>query len=220
MKNLSEKNLETLKMYRKMRRPNAKPHFDFKNLPNSARLTYKMINWRNYKTYVELFGEDESPFVMTEFKTEEAMQQYTLFMLESNRFSGKRGGCDWIIYLKDKTPIGVLHVYDLNMEFYDGVHPKPQFGYAIAEPFRKQGYAFEATTHLLSLIPKQFKRHEILANTHKNNEASISLLQKLGFEVYEGINDKVVQYFYKKLIDGKVPKVRWTENGIVEEFSP
>jgi RimJ/RimL family protein N-acetyltransferase len=217
MKKLSEENLKMLKMYRKMRRPNAKPHFDFKNLPNSKRLTYKMITWRNYKTYLDLFGKDESPFVMTEFKTEEAMQEYTLFMLESNRFSGKRAACDWLIYLKDKTPIGVLHVYDLNMEFYDGVHPKPQFGYAIAEPFRKQGYAFEATSHLLNWIPKQFKRYEILAHTHKNNEASIGLLQKLGFTPYLGISSKVEQYFYKKLIDGKVPKVYWNGSEIVEE---
>ena len=216
MKNLSEENLEILEMYRQMRRPKAKPHFDFKNLPDSENLSYKLLNWRNYKTYLKLFGKDDSPFVMDEFKTQKAMEQYTLFMLESNRFSGKRGACDWIIYLKNKTPIGVLHIYDLNLEFYDGVHPKPQFGYAIAEPFRKQGYAFEATTHLLNYIPTQFKRYEILANTHKNNAASISLLEKLGFQVYQGISNKVVQYFYKKLINGKISKVRWTENGIEE----
>ena len=218
MKSLSEKTLEDIKMYRQMRRPKAKPWFDFKNLPDSERLSYKLLNWRNFTTYLKLFEKDTSPFVMEDFKTRKAMEQYTLFMLESNRFSGKRGGCDWIIYLKNKTPIGVLHIYDLNLEIYNGVHPKPQFGYAIAEPFRKQGYAFEASTHLLNLIPNQFKRYEVLANTHKNNEASISLLQKLGFKVYKGINDKVVQYFYKKLIDDKIPKVRWTENGIIEEF--
>jgi RimJ/RimL family protein N-acetyltransferase len=218
MKNLSPKNLERIKMYRQMRRPNAKPWFDFQNLPDSERLSYKLLNWRNFKTYLSLFENDESPFVMDDFKSPKGMEQYTLFMLESNRFSGKRGACDWIIYLKDKTPIGVLHLYELNFEIYDGKHPKPQFGYAISEPFRKQGYAFEATSHLLKLIPKQFKRYEILANTHKNNEASIGLLQKLGFKVYNGIRDKEVQYFYKKLIDGKIPKVRWTEDGVVEEY--
>jgi RimJ/RimL family protein N-acetyltransferase len=57
-----------------------------------------------------------------------------------------------------------------------------------------------------------------LANTHKNNEASIGLLQKLGFKVYNGIKDKEVQYFYKKLIDGKIPKVRWVDGEIVEEY--
>jgi hypothetical protein len=137
MKNLSPKNLETIKMYRQMRRPNAKPWFDFKNLPNSKRLSYKLLNWRNYKTYLRLFENDESSFVMDDFKTLKNMELYTLFMIESNRFSGKRGACDWIIYLKDKTPIGVLHLYELNLEIYDGKHPKPQFGYAIAEPFRK-----------------------------------------------------------------------------------
>ncbi len=218
MKNLSEKNLETLKMYRQMRRPKAKPLFDFSNLPDSERLSYKLLNWRNFTTYLKLFEKDESPFVMDDFKTRKAMEQYTLFMLEGNRFSGKRGGCDWIIYLKNKKPIGILHLYDLNFEIYDGYHPKPQFGYAIAEPFRKNGYAFEAVTHLLNLIPKQFKRYEILANTHKNNEASINLLQKLGFRVYKELNDKAVQYFYKKLIEGKIPKVHWTKNGFVEEL--
>jgi RimJ/RimL family protein N-acetyltransferase len=201
-----------------MRRPNAKPWFEFKNLPNSERLSYKLLNWRNFKTYLDLFENDESPFVMEDFKTPKGMEQYTLFMLESNRFSGKRGACDWIIYLKDKTPIGVLHLYELNFEIYEGKHPKPQFGYAISEPFRKQGYAFEATSHLLNLIPKQFKRYEILVNTHKNNEASLGLLQKLGFKIYKGIKDKEVQYFYKKLIDGKIPKVRWIESGVVEEY--
>jgi RimJ/RimL family protein N-acetyltransferase len=218
MKNLSPKNLERIKMYRQMRRPNAKPWFDFQNLPDSERLSYKLLNWRNFKTYLKLFENDENPFVMDDFKTPKGMEQYTLFMLESNRFSGKRGACDWIIYLKNKTPIGVLHLYELNFEIYDGKHPKPQFGYAISEPFRKLGYAFEATSHLLNLIPKQFKRYEVLANTHKNNEASIGLLQKLRFKVYNGIRDKEVQYFYKKLIDGKIPKVRWTEGGVVEEY--
>ena len=218
MKNLSEKSLEIIKMYRQMRRPKAKPWFDFKNLPDSERLSYKLLNWRNFTTYLKLFEKDTNPFVMDDFKTRKAMEQYTLFMLESNHFSGKRGGCDWIIYLKNKTPIGVLHIYDLNLEIYDGVHPKPQFGYAIAESFRNKGYAFEATSHLLSLIPKQFKRYEILANTHKDNNASINLLEKLGFKIYKVINDKLVQYFYKKLTNGKIPKVRWTENGIVEEF--
>jgi RimJ/RimL family protein N-acetyltransferase len=218
MKNLSPKNLERIKMYRQMRRPNAKPWFDFQNLPDSERLSYKLLNWRNFKTYLKLFENDENPFVMDDFKSPKGMEQYTLFMLESNRFSGKRGACDWIIYLKNKTPIGVLHLYELNFEIYEGKHPKPQFGYAISEPFRKQGYAFEATSHLLNLIPKQFKRYEVLANTHKNNEASIGLLQKLGFKVYKGIRDKEVQYFYKKLIDGKIPKVRWIEGGVIEEY--
>ena len=75
MKDLSEKNLETLNMYRQMRRPKAKPHFDFKNLPNSENLSYKLLNWRNYKTYLKLFGKDTSPFVMDEFKTQLGMKR-------------------------------------------------------------------------------------------------------------------------------------------------
>jgi RimJ/RimL family protein N-acetyltransferase len=74
-----------------------------------------------------------------------------------------------------------LHIYDLNWELYDGKHPSCSVGYAIAEKYRRQGFAFEAMTHLLTQIPLIFKRYAVKAHFKIANTNSRFLLEKLGF---------------------------------------
>lgn len=74
------------------------------------------------------------------------------------------------------------------------------FGYAIAEPYRRQGFATEAATHLLNHIPFIFKRFEVLANPEKGNIASRALLEKMGLKRKTGFMDKNSVFYYKKLV--------------------
>jgi RimJ/RimL family protein N-acetyltransferase len=162
--------------------PARKPRFDYQDLPPSERLTYELFSWDNYKQMLDLFENDPNPFINEEFKTLERLEDYAVAQLEYNHFSFKRGACDWFIHHKISNElVGVLHIYDLNWELYDGKHPSCSVGYAIAEKYRRQGFAFEAMTHLLTQIPLIFKRYAVKAHFKIANTNSRFLLEKLGF---------------------------------------
>jgi [ribosomal protein S5]-alanine N-acetyltransferase len=162
--------------------PARKPRFDYQDLPNSLRLKYELMTWDNFTQISDLFQNDPNPFVSEEFKTLERVEFYAVSQLEYNFYSFKRGACDWYIKLKDTNElVGILHIYDLNWELYDGEHPACVIGYAIGEQFRRKGYATEAVQQLLHHIPLIFKRYKVMANPQTKNIPSRRLLENLGF---------------------------------------
>jgi len=62
-------------------------------------------------------------------------------------------------------------------------------GYGIYPGYRRRGYAYEALSALLSLIQEELYLELVLAEAVKENEPSISLLKKLGFQ-REGFHRK------------------------------
>ncbi len=196
--------------------PARKPRFEYQNLPDTERLCYELFNWDNFHQMLDLFQNDPNPFVSDEFKSLNQLEVYTVAQLEYSRYSFKRGACDWFIKLKTTHElVGVLHIYDLNWELYDGKHPACMVGYAIGEEFRKQGYAYEATKHLLNQIPIIFKRYEVMAEPKIDNEASYNLLKKLGFKEKRKFRDDKSTLFYKKMVN-KIP-LKTCEQVIEEE---
>jgi [ribosomal protein S5]-alanine N-acetyltransferase len=181
--------------------PTRKPRFDYQNLPDSERLSYELFSWDNFKQMLDLFENDPSPYVNEEFKSLERLEDYAVSQLEYNCFSFKRGACDWFLHKKESNElVGVLHIYALNWELYSGKHPACMIGHAIAEKYRRQGFAFEAMTHLLDQIPVIFKRYEVEAHFKIANSNSQALLTKLGFtEDRKAGSDATV--WSKQLID-------------------
>ena len=59
--------------------------------------------------------------------------------------------------------------------------PDPDIGFAFVPAFWSKGFAFEAATAVLSDARERLKLQRILAITSLDNDASIKLLQKLGF---------------------------------------
>lgn len=161
--------------------------FPFADLPPSARLRYELTQWNNYTDYLTLFQNDPSPFVDKRFKSKEALDEYAVGLLEIMCYDIKRAGCDWILRLTDGTPVGVLHFYDLSKEQENLTDEDDDFfnacsiGYAVAAPYRRQGYAFEACSHLLHHAKVTFNRYKLQASTLESNLASVALLKKLGF---------------------------------------
>lgn len=193
--------LEDILFQREKRWPYAKPRFRYQNLPDSERLSYELMSWENFGLYRQLFENDPSPFVETQLKVREEIEEYVVMLLESYRYSFKRGACDWFLKRRnDGSYVGVLHLYDLSHEFWKGKHSPPSLGYAIAEPFRRQGYAFEASKHLLGLIPTIFGRYEVTADPRVKNAASHELLRKLGFEEKRKSSDGRHLLFHKQLV--------------------
>lgn len=59
-------------------------------------------------------------------------------------------------------------------------------GYKMDREYRRQGYAFEAISFLMPVVAGQYHLHRIEADILAENEASLALIRKLGFE-FEGI---------------------------------
>ena len=59
--------------------------------------------------------------------------------------------------------------------------PDPDIGFAFVPAYWSKGFAFEAATAVLSDARERLKLQRILAITSLDNDASIKLLQKLGF---------------------------------------
>lgn len=165
--------------------PARQPAFPYQALPPSARLTYELVDWNNVPDYLPLFAADPSPFVDARFKQRAALEAYAVSLFTDLRFSWKRGACDWLVRRTDGQPLGVLHLYDLSHEVIGGQTPHCAVGYALAAPFRRQGYGSEALSHLLAQAASLFGRTEARAISVVDNLASQALLRKYGFVVLE-----------------------------------
>ena len=83
----------------------------------------------------------------------------------------------YLVELKDrKVPIGMCGV--LKRESL----PDPDLGFAFLPEYWGKGYAFEAASAALDQARDFFKLARILAITSPDNDASIKLLAKLGFQ--------------------------------------
>ena len=83
----------------------------------------------------------------------------------------------YLVELKDrKVPIGMCGV--LKRESL----PDPDLGFAFLPQYWRQGYAFEAASAVLKEARDKFTLSRILAITNPDNDASIKLLSKLGFQ--------------------------------------
>jgi RimJ/RimL family protein N-acetyltransferase len=67
-------------------------------------------------------------------------------------------------------------------------------GYSLARPYWKNGYAFEAVSHLLAFLFDELNLHRVVAECDVKNVGSWKLLEKLGFRreahLVENINFK------------------------------
>ncbi|AQG81150.1 GNAT family N-acetyltransferase [Spirosoma montaniterrae] len=168
-------------LYNEIRWPDSKPLAYYRDLPTSNRLCYETLSWSNYRILLNLFEQDTSQYVMPSLKRPDELDIYVAYQLSTGRYGAKRGSIDWLLRLHDGTYVGVLHLYEISLEIWDGKRMPCMVGYAIAEPFRRQGYAEEALKHLLGQLPVQFLLYEARAEPLQTNAASCSLLKKTGF---------------------------------------
>ena len=82
-----------------------------------------------------------------------------------------------LVELKEsKTPIGICGLVKREEL------PDPDIGFALLPDFCNKGFAFEAALAVVRDARERLRLERILAITFLDNEASIGLLQRLGFE--------------------------------------
>ncbi len=80
----------------------------------------------------------------------------------------------------------VLH----NFDFYGNL----EIGFRIAKEHQKKGYATESVTALIKFVEEKIKPIKIKAKCYKQNDASLTTLQKVGFKKEK--EDEKYYYFY------------------------
>lgn len=63
------------------------PTFPYADLSSSTHLTYELVGWHNFGTYLSLFADDPSPFVEPLFKQRPALESYAVLLLTDMRYS-------------------------------------------------------------------------------------------------------------------------------------
>jgi len=154
-----------------------------------------LIMYQTERLLLRQFSEDDAPFVLTllnepsflryigdkKIRTLADAQQY---ILNGPVASYERHGFGLLLVeLKEShTPIGMCGL--LKREEL----PDPDIGFAFLPAFWNKGFAFEAATAVLKDARERLELERILAITSLDNEASIMLLERLGFKF-----DKVVR---------------------------
>jgi RimJ/RimL family protein N-acetyltransferase len=83
----------------------------------------------------------------------------------------------WLVETKSAAvPIGICGL--LKREVLDDV----DIGYALLHEFCSQGYALESASAVMSYASKTLGLNRVVAVTNPDNQSSIRLLEKLGFE--------------------------------------
>ena len=172
------------------------PYFEFENIKETERLEYEILSESNYHEIYEMFKNDKSKFVQAEYKNIDLLKEYLNYQLNYNRFSPKRGACDWLFKLKDGGDyVGLLNVYELSRETFANNHKKCMIGFTTRTEFRRKYYTTEAVRSLIEHVFRVYKLDTVIANTDKANKASKFLMEKIGFE------EVTEKFYYAKEYD-------------------
>ena len=140
------------------------------------------------RLFVRPITVDDAPFILTllnepsflryigdkQVRTVEDARQYILNGPVASYERYGFGLC--LMELKElHTPVGICGILKR-----DGL-PDPDIGFALIPDFWNKGLAFEAATAVLKDTRERLKLDRILAITSLDNEASINLLERLGF---------------------------------------
>jgi RimJ/RimL family protein N-acetyltransferase len=106
----------------------------------------------------------------------------------------------FVILLKDsKILIGDIGVHFLDA---DPQSEQVEIGYTLNPMFRNNGYAIEALSEIIDYLFRSLNKHRITASIDPTNEASIKLIEKLGFR--KEAHFKKSLFFHGKWVDDLV----------------
>lgn len=100
--------------------------------------------------------------------------------------------CYWVVHIEEND-VAVGIVSFLKRDYLDNF----DIGFALLPEFNGNGYAYEATSTVLSVVSQNPAFRPVFATTIPTNQKSIKLLEKLGFYLEKEIkvgNQKMLVY--------------------------
>src|ERR1051325_2218143 len=152
-------------------------------------LEHSMTVLETERLFLRRFMMDDAQFILTLVnepsflryigdKKVRNLEDARQYMLNGPVASYERNGFGlYLLELRDSlTPIGMCGVVKREEL------PDPDIGFALLPDFWSKGFAFEAAAAVLQDARDRLKLQRILAITSLDNDASIKLLERLGFK--------------------------------------
>lgn len=97
----------------------------------------------------------------------------------------------WIIERKEDRKIIGRAGFNLREGF-----EKPELGFVIGKQYQRQGYAYEVCKTLLEIGKNDYEFEAVQILVKKENQPSVSLCKKLGFEFVNKVMEQGEEYLY------------------------
>jgi RimJ/RimL family protein N-acetyltransferase len=160
-----------------------KPIWDFPKIPTTPDgFWFQQLTFRNRSLLLEMFENDPEPWVDERFKDPKEVYEYVAYLRISMPYSGKHGGCDWLVMSPERECIGLLHNFDFSRENYGFQHRQCSVGYAFVKTVRGTGLPQRVMLHFQAYLFQKMNRLLLMASVDKDNTRSIRFLEKLGYE--------------------------------------
>lgn len=191
-------------LHRNLGRP---PRWTFPTVIEGYGLRCVRMDFENFDQLWPILAEGDTTHIDRRYRERDLLYEQVLFLYRSLAYSAKHGACDWIIVQTDqaKDPpraydsifgrgfirlreneqiVGVIHLYELNHERYDGGQPNPFVGLQIAAAHRRRGIGRRAMRLLEWYVANTYPAVSgLTADIKRSNTASLALFAALGFSV-------------------------------------
>jgi len=138
-----------------------------------------------------------------ESKTIEDARSFIIKVTENIK---NNGSIYWAITLsKSKTFVGTICLFDFSDE-----NTKCEIGYELLPTFQRQGIMKEATEKIIDYAFQTIQIKRIEAFTHKDNQSSIKLLEKLAFQNSDDpdkTNSELTCYYLTNSNDNSISQI-------------
>ncbi len=138
------------------------------------------LTFRNRHDFLELFEQDDDPWVEERFKNAKSVYEYVCMAKIIMPYSFKHGGQDWLVYQK-KECIGILHAFDFNKESGEFTQRRCSIGYAFGQAVRGSGIPQKVVQHLQDYLFTKWNMLFLTASVKRENIRSIRFLKGLGY---------------------------------------
>jgi len=138
------------------------------------------LNFRNRHDFLELFEEDDDPWIEKRFKNAKSVYEYVCMIRIIMPYSFKRGGQDWLVYQK-KECIGIVHAFDFSKESGEFTQRRCCIGYAFGKAVRGSGIPQKVVQHLQGYLFSKLNMLYLTASVKKDNIRSVRFLRSLGY---------------------------------------
>ncbi|WP_297804368.1 GNAT family N-acetyltransferase [uncultured Polaribacter sp.] len=162
-------------------------YFDFTTFPvlETERLTLRELNLNDTKAIFGLRTNKE----VVEFidrKTLNNLSETRAFIDRISQLTTNNKGVFWVIESKNNNQV----IGTIGLRNFEDEEDYAEIGYELDPSYQQKGFMSEAFEVVLKYGFKQMELKTIEAFTHKNNTASISLLEKQKFVFEPEIKDE------------------------------
>jgi ribosomal-protein-alanine N-acetyltransferase len=162
-------------------------NFDFTNFPvlQTERLTLRELNLNDTKAIFRLRTKKE----VVEFidrKTLNNLSETRAFIERISKLTSNNKGVFWVIESKSNSQV----IGTIGLRNFEDEEDYAEIGYELEPSYQQKGFMSEAFNVVVEYGFKQMQLKTIEAFTHKNNKASIALLEKQKFVFEPEIKDE------------------------------